>query len=173
NRLCGAAAQFRPRCRSLPAAWHRAADLHRRAASSVQECPAMTDTALSKSPTSIRGVLLGRRGRGRFDLTDILTYGFLVLGLLVMFTPVAWVVLSSFKTQANLQEFPPTVLPYASETVVVAGFDSPLPLFDVTQDDGSIVRLAQVRRVGLNAQMVDPADPEAKRVVVPVANAVA
>lgn len=132
----------------------------------------MSDTALPKSPTSVRGILLGRRGRGRFDLTDMLTYGFLILGLLVMFTPVAWVVVSSFKTQANLQEFPPTVLPYASETAVIDGFDAPLPLFDVTQQDGSKVRLAQVRRVGLNAQMVDPADPEAKRIVVPAANAV-
>ena len=71
----------------------------------------MADVALTKSETSVRGLLTARRGRKRLDLSDVLTYGFLVLGLLIMFTPVAWLVLSSFKTQANLQEFPPSILP--------------------------------------------------------------
>ena len=132
----------------------------------------MADAAVSKSEPSVRGLLFARRGRRRLDFTDWLTYGFLVLGLLVMFTPVAWMVLSSFKTQASLQEFPPSILPYTSETVTVEGFDQPLPLFDVTLKDGSKDRLAQIRRVGKNAQMVDPDNPGAGRVTVAVTDAV-
>jgi len=101
----------------------------------------------------------GRQGARRWTVADVLTYGYLVTGILVMFGPVAWLVLSSFKTQANLLEFPPTLLPLAQQTATVDGYPSPLPLFDVALEDGSVVRLAQVRRVGLQAQMVDPADP--------------
>ncbi len=44
--------------------------------------------------------------------------------------------------------------------VLVEGYDEPLPLFTVTLEDGSTVELAQVRRVGLEAQMVDPDHPD-------------
>jgi alpha-1,4-digalacturonate transport system permease protein len=36
----------------------------------------------------------------------------------------------------------------------------PLQLFNVPMDDGTTRELAQIRRVGLEAQMVDPADPD-------------
>jgi len=76
-----------------------------------------------------------------------------------MFGPVIWLVMSSFKTPAALVKFPPTFLPYVQETVMVEGYKNPLPLFDVTLSDGSHKNLAQVRRVGLEAQMVDPQNP--------------
>ncbi|MBS3967335.1 MAG: carbohydrate ABC transporter permease [Truepera sp.] len=101
-----------------------------------------------------------RRGRRRWHATDILAYLYLLIGVVVMFGPVLWLVLSSFKTPAALLEFPPTLLPLAQKTVVVPGYAEPLRLFDVTMADGSIRRLAQVRRVGLQAQMVDPAGPD-------------
>ncbi len=100
-----------------------------------------------------------RRGHGRLHLTDVLTYGYLALGVLIMFGPVLWLVLSSFKTPAALLTFPPSPLPYAQETVSVEGYDEPLPLYEVAQDDGSTQRLAQVRRIGIEAQMIDPANP--------------
>jgi alpha-1,4-digalacturonate transport system permease protein len=99
------------------------------------------------------------RGRGRLDWTDILTYAYLTLGTLLMFLPVLWLVLSSFKTQAGLLRFPPDLLPYDQQTVAVDGYATPLPLYDVTLPDGSTLQLAQVRRVGLEGQMVDPANP--------------
>jgi alpha-1,4-digalacturonate transport system permease protein len=102
----------------------------------------------------------GRKGAPRWTVGDVLTYVYLVLGVVIMFGPVAWLVLSSFKTQANLLEFPPTLLPLAQVTATVAGYPQPLPLYDVALEDGSTARLAQVRRVGIQAQMVDPADPE-------------
>ncbi len=104
--------------------------------------------------------LARRRGHGRLHLTDVITYSYLALGVLIMFGPVLWLVLSSFKTPAALLEFPPTPLPYAQETVSVEGYDEPLPLYDVGQEDGSTERLAQVRRIGIEAQMVDPANPD-------------
>ncbi len=100
------------------------------------------------------------RGRGRLDTSDILTYLYLLLGTVLMFGPVLWLVMSSFKEPAQLVRFPPTFLPYHQETVTVEGHDAPLPLFEVTLEDGSTRQLAQVRRVGIQAQMVDPANPE-------------
>ncbi len=100
-----------------------------------------------------------RRGRKRPHVTDVLTYLYLVIGVLVMFGPVAWLVLSSFKTQSALVEFPPSLLPTTQVSATVEGYDQPLLLFDVTMPDGSVARLAQVRRVGIEAQMVDPLAP--------------
>ncbi|MFO7546699.1 MAG: carbohydrate ABC transporter permease [Trueperaceae bacterium] len=109
--------------------------------------------------SAVRRFLGRRQGGKRWTAADVLTYVYLALGVLIMFGPVLWLVLSSFKTQANLLEFPPTLLPLAQDTALVDGYPEPLPLYDVVLDDGSTARLAQVRRIGLVAQMVDPADP--------------
>jgi alpha-1,4-digalacturonate transport system permease protein len=98
--------------------------------------------------------------QGRFGWIDGFTYLYLMLGLFIMFGPVLWLVMSSFKDRAELVRFPPRFLPYSQETVTVPGYDDPLLLFNVTGEDGVTRPLAQVRRVGLEAQMVDPANPE-------------
>jgi alpha-1,4-digalacturonate transport system permease protein len=77
-----------------------------------------------------------------------------------MFGPILWLILSSFKTSAEVVKFPPRLLPYRQETVVVDGYEEPLPLFTVTLEDGSLYTLAQVRRIGLEGQMIDPANPD-------------
>jgi alpha-1,4-digalacturonate transport system permease protein len=77
-----------------------------------------------------------------------------------MFGPVVWLIFSSFKTQAEIVKFPPRLLPYRQETVVVEGYDEPLPLYLVTLENGSTAELAQVRRIGLESQLVDPANPD-------------
>jgi len=97
-----------------------------------------------------------RGGHGRWDWTDTLSYLYLGLGVVLMFGPVAWLVLSSFKTEADLQRFPPRFLPYAQETVLIDGQDAPLPVF--LAQEGR--RLAMVRRIGLMAQLVDNTKPE-------------
>ena len=48
----------------------------------------------------------------------------LVVGL--AFGALVWLVGSSFKTPAALAEFPPTILPYATKTATVEGYDKPL-----------------------------------------------
>jgi alpha-1,4-digalacturonate transport system permease protein len=106
---------------------------------------------------------LGRRQGGkRLTTADLVTYLYLLLGTVVMFGPVVWLILSSFKPIEGLYEFPPTFLPYRQQTVLVPGYDEPLPLYEVTLEDGTVRRLAQISRVGLVARMIDPAAPEAK-----------
>ncbi|MEM7025550.1 MAG: carbohydrate ABC transporter permease, partial [Pseudomonadota bacterium] len=105
--------------------------------------------------TGIIGFLTRTRGRHRLHWTDWFSYGYLLLGVLLMFGPVVWVVLSSFKTQAQILEFPPSLLPYGQTTAQVEGYDQPLPLFRL--DDGTV--LAQVRRIGIESQLVDPDNP--------------
>jgi alpha-1,4-digalacturonate transport system permease protein len=100
-----------------------------------------------------------RRGGPGWHVTDVLAYAYLVLGVAMMFGPVVWLVLCSFKTQAGLIEFPPSLLPYAQKTVAVEGYREPLPLFQAKLADGTIKPMAQVRRIGIVAQMVDPAKP--------------
>ncbi|MBO0902866.1 carbohydrate ABC transporter permease [Jiella sonneratiae] len=102
------------------------------------------------------------RGRGRFDVTDWLTWGYLILGIVLMFGPVLWVAMSSFKTDAALSEYPPSFLPFAPKTVMVEGYDDPLPLYEITAGEHRGEVLAQIRRIGLNAQMVDPQNPAEK-----------
>jgi alpha-1,4-digalacturonate transport system permease protein len=99
-------------------------------------------------------------GRNRLDFMDMLTYLYLGLGTLIMFGPVIWLVMSSFKTQAEISRFPPRLLPYRQETIMLEGYDKPLDLYQVTLPDGTIQEMAQIRRVGIEAHMIDPAKPD-------------
>ena len=100
------------------------------------------------------------RGRERLHWTDVLSYAYLVAGLFVMFAPVLWLVVSSFKTESAIGQFPPTFLPYSQVQVQVPGHDKPLPLFKVAGEGGATRELAQVSRIGIMATMVDPAHPD-------------
>lgn len=106
------------------------------------------------------------QGGSRFTTTDLLTYAYLLIGTVVMFAPVLWLVVSSFKPERELTAFPPSLLPYWQQTTTVAGYEQPLDLYDVTLEDGSVRRLAQISRVGINAQMIDPENPDAPPVTV-------
>jgi alpha-1,4-digalacturonate transport system permease protein len=115
--------------------------------------------------------LVRTRGRGAPDWTDWFTWGYLILGFVLMFVPVAWLVLSSFKTEGALLEFPPTLLPYGPRTVAVGPDRKELPVFLVRRDDGSSQEMVELRRIGLVATMLpldaDPAD-DTKVVRVPI-----
>lgn len=100
------------------------------------------------------------RGRKKLHITDIITYAYLGVSVIIMFGPIVWLILSSFKSSAEVVKFPPRLLPYRQETVDVEGYDEPLPLYEVTLEDGSTPVLAQVRRVGIEAQMIDPENPD-------------
>jgi alpha-1,4-digalacturonate transport system permease protein len=104
--------------------------------------------------------LLKTRGKRRLHWTDTVTYLYLVVGLFTMFAPVLWLVMSSFKTEAAIAQFPPSFLPYAQKTVAVQGHEKPLPLFVVTLEDGSKREMAQINRIGIQANMVDPKAPQ-------------
>jgi alpha-1,4-digalacturonate transport system permease protein len=113
----------------------------------------------STTRSGILGFLLRRQGGKKFSVADVITYVYLGLGTILMFGPVLWLIMSSFKPIEALYDFPPTFLPYRQETVVVEGYDKPLELYDVTFEDGTVQRLAQIARVGLVARMIDPAQP--------------
>jgi len=117
----------------------------------------------------VTGFLFRRRGHGgRWHWTDVATWLWLIGGTILMFGPALWLVSSSLKGPAQLAEFPPTLLPYVQELAVVEGYDNPLPLFTVTMEDGNTRVLAEIRRVGTSAQMVDPAAP-GERLSIPIA----
>ena len=109
---------------------------------------------------SLAALLTARRGAGKPDWTDWLSYAYLLLGVLLMFGPVLWLFLSSLKSASALNEFPPRLLPYGQKSVAVAGHEQPLPVYRVTLPDGSVRELAEVRRIGIQATLVDPAAPE-------------
>ena len=96
----------------------------------------------------------------RLGWTDALSYAYLVVGLFTLFAPVLWLLMSSFKTESAIGEFPPTFLPYTQRTVQVDNYPQPLPLFHVTLDDGQVKPMAQVSRIGIMATMVDPEHPQ-------------
>lgn len=109
--------------------------------------------------SAVATFLTRRRGGRSWHFTDVLAVIWLASGLILMFGPAVWLTLSSFKTPAALIEFPPTLLPLDTDTAVVAGYDDPLPLYEVKTGEGGTRVLAQVRRIGTVAQMVDPAAP--------------
>lgn len=172
--------------------------------------------------TAITNFFTRTVGRDRMATNDWLTYIYLSLGTVLMFGPIIWLVLSSFKTPAELVRFPPRLLPYAQQTIPVPGFGDPImvevegelddfPLyeveidddirelilvdendglldfahpnnvdevvasvsadaatpvleellvFDVEMEDGTVQRLARVRRRGIEFIMIDPANPD-------------
>jgi len=106
-------------------------------------------------------ILCARRGHARWDWTDWAAHLYLVLGMLLMFGPVLWLLLSSVKTQAGLNIYPPTFLPWEQAQVEVAGHNGPAPLYKVASGDHAGETLAELRRIGLQSTMVDPAKPDA------------
>lgn len=103
--------------------------------------------------------LTRRRGGEGWHWTDVVSWIWLIGGLIIMFGPALWLIFSSFKTPAALSEFPPTILPVATKTMTVEGYDKPLELYRVKTEDGTEKIFAQIRRVGIVAQMVDPKAP--------------
>ena len=103
------------------------------------------------------------RGRRSLDWTDWLSYAYLAVGLFLMFGPVLWLVMSSFKTEAALTEFPPRFLPYGQKSVAVPGEEGLKPVYRVklpNDPQGTTRELPEVRRIGLMATYVDPAKPD-------------
>ncbi|NOZ31658.1 MAG: carbohydrate ABC transporter permease, partial [Alphaproteobacteria bacterium] len=109
--------------------------------------------------SNIAQFMLRRRGGKAWHWTDIFSWAWLLGGFIIMFGPAVWLTASSFKTPAALAEFPPTLLPYVTEKVDVPGYEKQLPLYTVTLENGEQTILAEVRRIGIVAQMVDPEAP--------------
>ena len=74
---------------------------------------------MARSAMNPVAFLTRRRGGKGWHWTDVVTFGWLALSLVMIFGPALWLLLSSFKTPAQLAEFPPTILPYAAQTATV------------------------------------------------------
>ena len=107
----------------------------------------------------VRTFLARRSGGSKPNWRDWAIYGYLMLGLVVMLGPILWAAISSLKSPDSIAQFPPELVPRTQSTVEVEGYDEPLPVYEVTLESGDVVTLAQVRRIGIEAQMVDPDDP--------------
>ena len=94
------------------------------------------------------------------DWTDWLSYAYLTMGLFLMFGPVLWLVMSSFKTESALNEFPPSFLPYGQKSIAVPNEEKMKPVYRVKMPDGTTKELAELRRIGLTATHIDPARPD-------------
>jgi alpha-1,4-digalacturonate transport system permease protein len=111
--------------------------------------------------STILRFLTRTRGRNRLHITDVFTYLYLGLGVIIMFAPVIWLILSSFKSLGEINTFPPRLFPYQQDTVQVAGYDHPLPLYKANIN-GQTLELAEINRIGIQSNMVDPKDPSLK-----------
>ncbi len=115
--------------------------------------------------------LTRRRGHGRFDITDALTYLYLLAGVVVMFGPVLWLVMSSFKDETLLFAHKPTFLPYRQARTHVAGYDKELLLYDVTFNqvfiEGAKITISDLKATNGMVQGIDHVllTPELKAVL--------
>lgn len=110
----------------------------------------------------IKNIVTQKKYKEKYHWTDYFSYFYLFLGVFLMFGPIIWLGLSSVKTLAGTQEYPPTILPLSQIQVEVDGYEKPLSLYNVTLEDGSTAELAEIKRVGITSKMVDPKDTEKK-----------
>lgn len=100
---------------------------------------------------------LGRRAGGRkAGFTDWVCYAYLAVAFLTIALPVIWLVLSSFKPESELTQYPPTILPNAPIMLEIEGQPRPLPAYTVEGREGVFGLRAQVGRI---AVLIDPDPP--------------
>ena len=110
---------------------------------------------------SLLRALTRTRDNRTMHITDWLTYGFLLLGVVLMFGPALWLAASSLKTKSALQEFPPSFLPMGQKEIKLADKPDGLPVYLVPNGAGQSVELALQRRISLVGLFIDPAKPDA------------
>ncbi len=117
---------------------------------------------MSNTASLVKNIVTQKKYKEKYHWTDYFSYFYLFLGVFLMFGPIIWLGLSSVKTLAGIQEYPPTILPLSQIQVEVDGYEKPLSLYNVTLEDGSTTELAEIKRVGITSKMVDPKDTEKK-----------
>ena len=117
---------------------------------------------MSNTANLVKNIVTQKKYKEKYHWTDYFSYFYLFLGVFLMFGPIIWLGLSSVKTLAGIQEYPPTILPLSQIQVEVDGYKKPLSLYNVTLEDGRVTELAEIKRVGIISKMVDPNDTEKK-----------
>ena len=115
---------------------------------------------MGNTASLVKNIVTQKKYKEKYHWTDYFSYFYLFLGVFLMFGPIIWLGLSSVKTLAGIQEYPPTILPLSQIQVKVDGYEKPLSLYNVTLEDGSTTELAEIKRVGITSKMVDPKDTE-------------
>ena len=115
---------------------------------------------MGNTTSLVKNIVTQKKYKEKYHWTDYFSYFYLFLGVFLMFGPIIWLGLSSVKTLAGIQEYPPTILPLSQIQVEVDGYEKPLSLYNVTLEDGSTTELAEIKRVGITSKMVDPKDTE-------------
>ena len=115
---------------------------------------------MGNTASLVKNIVTQKKYKEKYHWTDYFSYLYLFLGVFLMFGPIIWLGLSSVKTLAGIQEYPPTILPLSQIQVEVDGYEKPLSLYNVTLEDGSNTELAEIKRVGITSKMVDPKDTE-------------
>ena len=115
---------------------------------------------MGNTTSLVKNIITQKKYKEKYHWTDYFSYFYLFLGVFLMFGPIIWLGLSSVKSLAGIQEYPPTILPLSQIQVEVDGYGKPLSLYNVTLEDGSTVELAEIKRVGITSKMVDPKDTE-------------
>ena len=115
---------------------------------------------MGNTASLVKNIVTQKKYKEKYHWTDYFSYFYLFLGVFLMFGPIIWLGLSSVKTLAGIQEYPPTILPLSQIQVEVDGYEKPLSLYNVTLEDGSKTELAEIKRVGITSKMVDPKDTE-------------
>ena len=115
---------------------------------------------MGNTASLVKNIVIQKKYKEQYHWTDYFSYFYLFLGVFLMFGPIIWLGLSSVKTLAGIQEYPPTILPLSQIQVEVDGYEKPLSLYNVTLEDGSTTELAEIKRVGITSKMVDPKDTE-------------
>ena len=115
---------------------------------------------MGNTASLVKNIVTQKKYKEKYHWTDYFSYFYLFLGVFLMFGPIIWLGLSSVKSLAGIQEYPPTILPLSQIQVEVDGYAKPLSLYNVTLEDGSTTELAEIKRVGITSKMVDPKDTE-------------
>jgi alpha-1,4-digalacturonate transport system permease protein len=100
----------------------------------------------------------GDDGR-RIGAPDVLAYGYLILGVLIVLLPVSWTLLSSLKTAEAIDNFDTRLLPYDQISAEIAGKETPLWLWDRDGQAPLVVFKAGPTRA--ETEVATPAEPGA------------
>jgi ABC-type glycerol-3-phosphate transport system permease component len=99
----------------------------------------------------------------------LVIYAVLTIFALVMLFPFLVMLFTSLKTPADTFSYPPRLLPTEGVTVEVAGFERPLPLYNVVDESGVPRQMALAEdniRVGIFAPLDATGQPDASRSVI-------
>lgn len=93
----------------------------------------------------------------RFGLQDVLAYGYLVLGVLMILVPVLWTLFSSIKSETAVDSFDTRLLPLAQVTAEIEGAGEK-PLWVLTEDgqERLVFKAGPTRKITEVSPLDDP-----------------